>query len=321
MVGRPSDYGSSVLCTGLLALITMLGMSDSHAGSTSPADTIRTPDGFDLQGHRGARGLAPENTIPAFRRALEIGVTTLEMDVAIAGDGTVVVTHEPWMDSKKCVTAEGDQIAEGQRHNIYEMTYEEVAAYDCGSQRLSEFPEQEPQAAPKPRLRDVIQMAEAYTEEHGRAPVFYNIEIKSRPEWDGQFHPEPAAFVEQVLAVITSEQVAPRTTLQSFDPRSLKAVHRQNAPVRTALLVGWAGDDGIEENLESLSFLPEIYSPNARLVDEDLLTAVHERGLQLIPWTVNEPKTMRRLLRLSVDGLITDYPNRGRAVLDDHTVE
>ncbi len=316
-----SLWGTSVILVGLLASVALFGMSDSRARSPSLADTIQTPEGFDLQGHRGARGLAPENTIPAFRRALEVGVTTLEMDVTIAGDGTVVVSHEPWMAPEKCLTAEGDRISEGTRHSIYEMTYEEVASYDCGSRALDDFPEQESQSAPKPRLRDVIQKAEAYTQAHDRGPVFYNIEIKSRPEWDEQYHPEPSPFVERVLAVVTDENVAPRTTLQSFDPRSLEAIHRQEGPVRTALLVGWGGDDGPASHLEALSFVPDIYSPNAQLVDQDLVTAVHELGLALIPWTVNEVEAMKRLLRLGVDGLITDYPNRGRAVLDEDASE
>jgi glycerophosphoryl diester phosphodiesterase len=300
---------------GLFVFFSVFGMSNMPTRSPAPADTTLTPDGFDLQGHRGARGLAPENTIPAFRRALEIGVTTLEMDVVMAGDGTVVVSHEPWMAAEKCLTPEGARFASGTRRNIYEMTYEDVAAYDCGSLTLDDFPEQVPTAAPKPRLRGVIRMAEAHTQEYDRPPVFYNIEIKSRPEWDGRFHPEPEAFVERVLAVVMDEGVAPRTTLQSFDPRSLEAVHRRNATVRTALLVGWAGDDGLAENVSPLSFSPDIYSPAARLVDETLVAAVHDRGMKLIPWTVNEPATMKRLLRLGVDGLITDYPNRGRAVL------
>lgn len=310
-----------MLLAGLLVVLSLFGMSNARADATSPADTIRTPDGFDLQGHRGARGLAPENTIPAFRRALELGVMTLEMDVAIAGDGTVVVSHEPWMAPDKCVTPAGNRITDGKQHNIHEMPYEDVAAYDCGSLKLADFPEQKPQPAPKPRLRDVVQMAEAYVEAHDRDPVFYNVEVKSRPEWDGRFHPEPETFVERVLAAVTSERVAPRTTIQSFDPRSLEAVHRQNVPVRTALLVGWSGDDGLAANLAALSFAPDIYSPDARLVDEDLVAAVHERGLQLIPWTVNEPAAMKRLLRLGVDGLITDYPDRGKAVLDEHAAE
>ncbi|PSQ76015.1 MAG: glycerophosphodiester phosphodiesterase [Bacteroidetes bacterium QH_7_62_13] len=293
----------------------------SAAYSTPSEDTSRAPNRFDLQGHRGARGLAPENTIPAFRRALEIGVATLEMDVVVAGDGTVVVSHEPWMASEKCVSPDGDRIADVDRHNIYEMAYDDVATYDCGSQQLKNFPEQEPQAARKPRLRDVIRMAEAYTRDHNRGPVFYNIEVKSRPEWDGTYHPKPRGFVERVLTAVTEAGVASRTTIQSFDVRSLEHVHRLNAPVRTAFLVGWAANDGGAENVEALSFLPDIYSPDVRLVDENLVTTLRARGVQLIPWTVNEIDAMKRLLRLGVDGFITDYPNRGRAVLDEYTAK
>jgi len=307
------------LFAGLAALTLLFGMPDSHARSTPP-DTARTPEGVDLQGHRGARGLAPENTIPAFRRALAIGVTTLEMDVAIASDGTVVVSHEPWMAPEKCLTPDGERIGDGPQHNIYDMSYEEVAAYDCG-RPLDDFPEQEATSASKPRLTDVIQMAETYVQEQDRAPVFYNVEIKSRPEWDGTYHPKPTAFVERVLAAVEAEEVAPRTTIQSFDPRSLEAVRRRGASVRTALLVGWAGDDGLADNLNALSFTPDVYSPNARLVDEELVRAVHDRGITLIPWTVNEPEAMKRLLRLGVDGLITDYPDRGQTVLRERSFE
>ena len=290
-------------------------MTDAPAQS-SP-DTTRRPDGFDLQGHRGARGLVPENTIPAFRRALELGVTTLEMDVVVSADGVVVVSHEPWMAQAKCLAPDGAPIPadEARAHRIYEMSYEQIAAYDCG-RRLEDFPEQEPVSAPKPRLRDVLEMAENYVDTHDRGPVFYNIETKSRPDWDGTLHPEPEAFVRRVLAVVTAAGVAPRTTIQSFDPRTLEAAHRQNATVRTALLVGTAGNPGLDDNLSTLSFVPDIYSPNAELVDDALVSAVHDRALALIPWTVNDPDAMTRLVRLGVDGLITDYPNRARAVLE-----
>lgn len=319
-----STSPSSALAIGILLLVVpVAGMADSSPPSAASPDTARAPDGFDLQGHRGARGLAPENTIPAFRRALAIGVRTLELDVVIAGDGTVVVSHEPWMARTKCRTPSGERIDRGasKTHMIYEMTYDEVAAYDCGSLTLSDFPEQEPEPAPKPRLRDVIRAAESYVETHDRPPVFYNVETKSRPDWDETYHPTPAAFVDRVLAVVREEGVAPRVTLQSFDPRTLEAAHRRAAPVRTALLVGWSGDEGLTDNLSALSFVPDVYSPDARLVDEALVEAVHERGLTLVPWTVNEPEAMRRLLRLGVDGVITDYPNRGRAVLREEGVE
>ncbi|MFP4227210.1 MAG: glycerophosphodiester phosphodiesterase family protein [Salinivenus sp.] len=282
-------------------------------------DPLRTPDGFDLQGHRGARGLAPENTIPAFRRALDLGVTTLEMDVVVAGDGTVVVSHEPWMNPAICRTPEGEEVARGtgRSHNIFEMTYPEVAAYDCGSRRHPDFPEQAPEPARKPRLRDVLDEAETYAAKHDRPPVFYNIEIKSRPEWDGAFHPSPDAFVERVLDVVDTAGVAARTILQSFDVRSLEVIHTRSTDVRTALLVSAWGDQGLEKNLDRLSFQPDVYSPNEALVDEALVDAVHKRGMTLIPWTVNEPDAMRRLLSLGVDGLITDYPDRAQAVLRD----
>lgn len=290
-------------------------MADARAQS-SP-DTTRRPDGFDLQGHRGARGLVPENTIPAFRRALELGVTTLEMDVVVSADSVVVVSHEPWMARAKCLAPGGDPIPEDQAraHKIYEMPYEQIASYDCG-RTLEDFPEQTPVSAPKPRLRDVLEMAETYVDTHDRGPVFYNIETKSRPDWDGTLHPEPEAFVRRVLAVVTAAGVAPRTTIQSFDPRTLEAAHRQNATVRTALLVGTAGNQGIDDNLATLSFVPDIYSPNAELVDDALVSAVHDRTLALIPWTVNDPDAMARLVRLGVDGLITDYPDRARTVLE-----
>ena len=290
-------------------------MADAHAQS-SP-DSTRRPDGFDLQGHRGARGLVPENTIPAFRRALELGVTTLEMDVVVSADGVVVVSHEPWMASNKCLGPDGAPLPEGEGrgHRIYEMSYEQIADYDCG-RTLEDFPEQASVSAPKPRLRDVLDRAETYVDTHDRGPVFYNIETKSRPEWDGTLHPEPETLVRRVLAVVTAADVAPRTTIQSFDPRTLEATHRQNATVRTALLIGRAGDRGLDDNLATLSFVPDIYSPNAELVDEALVAAVHERGLALIPWTVNDPDAMSRLVRLGVDGLITDYPDRARTVVD-----
>jgi len=305
---------------GLSSLLLLCVMSDVRAQSV--ADSTRSPDGFDLQGHRGARGLVPENTLPSFRRALELGVTTLELDVVLAADGTVVVSHEPWMMREKCFLPDGDPIPEGESrsHNIYELSYDRIAAYDCG-RTLSAFPEQEGVSAPKPRLRDVVEMAEAYVAAHERDPVFYNVEIKSRPDWEGTFQPEPGSYVRRVLASMTETGVAPRTTIQSFDPRIVEAAHRQNDVVRLAFLVGASGDEGLEENLGRLSFVPDVYSPNAALVDEALVTAVHDRGLRLVPWTVNDPAAMRRLIRLGVDGLITDYPDRALTVLDSATEE
>lgn len=288
----------------------------------APIEEAQVPEGFDLQGHRGARGLAPENTLPAFRQALEIGVTTLELDVVISRDGQVVVSHEPWMSSTICQAPSGEPIAETEEkeHRIYQMPYDTVAQYDCGSRAQPRFPEQKLQSAPKPLLRDVIETAEAYVEAHDRGPVFYNVETKIRPAWEGEFTPSPEPFARAVYAVLRKTGVAPRATIQSFDPRTLEVVHRLDPAVRIALLVGEETNQGLRENLNRLSFRPDIYSPAHTMVDADLIDATRqigetEKNLLVIPWTVNEKDDMRRLIDLGVDGFITDYPNRAVDVL------
>lgn len=311
----------------LLLVAAVVVVPDVAPAQPSPSGEPVVPDSFDLQGHRGARGLAPENTLPAFQRALEIGVTTLEMDVVISEDGTVVVSHEPWMNPEICSLPSGDPVPEdtAREHNLYRMTYAEIKKYDCGTRQHSDFPQQDPEPAVKPRLRDVIAEAEAYVAEHERPPVFYNIEIKSRPDWDEQFHPPPADFARRVLSVVHTQGVAARATIQSFDERALRAVNQlrpeqeDEMDVRLALLVGRGTDGSLADQLERLGFPPAIYSPDRRLVDAQLLQAAHDRGLWVVPWTVNEREEMRRLIRLGVDGLITDYPDVGKEVVETRT--
>ncbi len=272
------------------------------------------PPRFDIQGHRGARGLLPENTIAGFLRAMDLGVSTLEMDVVIAGDSTVVVSHEPWMSATICTDLTGRAITNGQLHNIYRMSYEEAERYDCGSRGHPDFSRQEARPAAKPRLRAVINAAEAHAAKQGLALVRYNIEVKSRPEWDGIFTPAPREFVQRVHDVVVEADIADRVTLQSFDMRSLRAARQTGAAWQMALLVGSKAD--LESDIAGLGFLPEVYSPLFRLVDEDLVRAAHYRGMRLIPWTVNSVSDMVRLKALGVDGFITDYPDIARAVSD-----
>ncbi len=301
--------------------VTVLAMT-RPSGVPSPNST-RGPDGVDLQGHRGARGLAPENTIPAFRRALEIGVTTLEMDVVISEDGSVVVSHEPWMAHEICSLPSGAPVPEEEEreHNLYRMTYAEIEQYDCGRRPHPDFPRQDPQPAAKPLLRDVIATAETYVANHDRPPVFYNIEIKSRPDGDGTFHPPPDDFARRVLGVVREMDVATRTMIQSFDKRALRAARRlqaerdDEAAVRLALLAVDGTASTLPDQLDALGFTPAVYSPAHPSVDAALLRAAHDRGLRVVPWTVNDRNEMRRLVRLGVDGLITDYPDVGQEVV------
>ncbi len=311
----------------LLSLLATVGIGmPATAGAAPPPDSVAPPEAFDLQGHRGARGLAPENTIPAFRRALALGVTTLEMDVVISADGAVVVSHEPWMHPDICTLPSGAPVPEGDArgHNLYQMPYVDIERYDCGRRRHPDFPRQAPQPAVKPRLHDVIRMAEAYGVEHDRPPTFYNIEIKSRPAWDGTFHPKPEAFAQRVLEVVRGRGVAARTTIQSFDERALRAARRLRGDADPAVELALLATDGtaeaLSDQLDALGFVPAVYSPAHTAVDAGLLRAAHDRGLRVVPWTVNERDTMRRLIRLGVDGLITDYPDTGMDVVETMSV-
>lgn len=281
---------------------------------------MRTPDGFDLQGHRGARGLAPENTLPAFRRALDLGVTTLEMDAVISADRQVVVSHDPWMASAFCSHPDGAPVRPEEEAGllIYRMPYAEVARYDCGSRGHPAFPRQERQAAIKPLLRDAIRMAESHAARLGRPPVFYNVETKSMPSGDGVLHPEPEAFVALIWEVAEREGVAERFTLQSFDVRTLQTARRMRLPIRLSLLVEDAGQgpaESLRDGLGALGFVPHVYSPHFGLVDEAVVARAHADAMAVVPWTVNDEAAMRRLRDLGVDGLITDYPDLGMQVL------
>lgn len=274
-----------------------------------------TTEAFDVQGHRGARGLLPENTIPGFLRALDLGVTTLEMDAVVTADSQVVLSHEPWFSSTICHLPSGEPVPADREeaYRIFEMPYEEVARFDCGSRGHPAFPEQEPRATSKPLLRDVIQAAEAYAAAQGLPDVRYNIETKAWPEWDDVLTPGPETFTRLLLGVLDETDVRQRATIQSFDPRTLQVARRLDPSLSLALLIGEAS--GLEENLAALGFTPAIYSPNHHLVDEDMVEAAHARGMLVIPWTVNTLEEMRRLKALGVDGLITDYPNRAQALV------
>lgn len=272
--------------------------------------------GFDLQGHRGARGLMPENTIPGFLEAVDLGVTTVELDVVVTKDHRLVASHDPWFDPRICSTPDGVPIPESEkyRYRIYGLTYDEVVRFDCGRRGHPDFPRQRPVPASKPLLADAITAVEARVGELGLRPVRYNIETKSRPEGDGELHPAPEVFARLLYDEVRRLGVLERTTIQSFDVRTLRVVRALDPTVSLSLLV--ENGLGLERNLEILGFTPEIYSPDHHLVDAVLVLEAHARGIALIPWTVNDRDEMERLMDLGVDGLITDYPDIGREVVE-----
>jgi glycerophosphoryl diester phosphodiesterase len=264
---------------------------------------------FDLEGHRGCRGLMPENTVPAFLSAVEMMVTTLEMDVVITKDKKVVVSHDPYFSHEITTKPNGDTVTEAEEKllNIYQMTYDEVKKYDVGLKPHPRFPQQKKIATYKPLLSDVVDSIIHEMMTMKRPPVRYNIETKCTPEGDNIYHPKPAEFIELLMAVIKEKGIADYTTIQSFDIRTLQYLHEHYPEIKTSLLV--------EDNklfalqLKDLGFMPTVYSPDYKLVTPLLVKQCHDAGIQIIPWTVNDKEEMKKLKALGVDGLITDYPN------------
>lgn len=264
---------------------------------------------FDLQGHRGARGLYPENSIMGFIMAVDMGVKTLELDVVISKDKKIVVSHEPWISHEICTKKSGEVISEDEEinYNMYQMTYEEIRKFDCGTKEHPRFPNQIKAITYKPLLRHVVEVVETFTAARFLEPMRYNIETKSLPEGDNIFHPEPEEFCKILYDELKRLNVLDRVTIQSFDVRTLQAFRNYYPQTKLVLLV--ENKMSFEENIKSLGFNPHIYSPNYHLVDDELVSKCHNNNIKLIPWTVNTEDQMEKLVQMGVDGLITDYPD------------
>jgi glycerophosphoryl diester phosphodiesterase len=273
---------------------------------------------FDLQGHRGARGLKPENSIPAFITALDLGVTTIELDVVISQDKQVVVSHEPWLSAEICLKPDSSAIAKNEEHslyNIYKLNYSDIQKFDCGSKGNVKFPEQEKLSVYKPLLREVIIAVEDHIKSYSQYEVDYNIEIKSLPIGDNKFHPTPEEFSTIVYQLIDQYLPWERVVIQSFDFRVLKYWNKTYPQVRLAALVEkQASPKATRDLLNTLGFNPSIYSPDASSLDKETISMMHKKKIRVIPWTVNEVEDMKRFKSWGVDGIITDYPNRASEI-------
>lgn len=298
-------YIIAVVCAILLSLGSNNRANKSETGLISN-NYLK----LDIQGHRGARGLYPENSLQGFIEAVKLGVTTLEMDVVISKDNYVVVSHDPFLSHEFCFGTDGKEITEEteKQFNLYRMNYEEIKQCDCGTKIHPRFPDQKKIRVYKPLLSEVIDWMEKYTKDNSLPAVHYNVEIKSTPEGDGTFHPKPEEFVKLLMDVIKEKNVWDRTNVQSFDVRPLQLIKSKYLPIRLALLVG--DKLPVDEQLKKLGFVPDIYSPDYTLVNSDLINYCISKNMRVIPWTVNDTSAVKNLVDLGVNGIITDYPDR-----------
>lgn len=309
------------------------------AGCTT---TEKTFQDIDVQGHRGCRGIMPENTIPGFLKAMDLGVNTLEMDLAVTADSLVIVSHEPFFNEEISTDSTGKTVTEDMQlfHNIYRITYEQVKKFDVGLKDHPRFPDQKKMAVTKPLLSEVLDTVDAYANTKDLPLQNFNIEIKSRLDTDNIYHPSVQQFSDLVYQVISEKVDWSRVTIQSFDFRVLQYFKKTYPEVKLALLIENTLD--WKTNIDSLGFDPDIYSSyylllsskiieqqrqagneNFNATDEEvdemilefeknesIIPDLQAKGVQVVPWTVNDRSHMDKLLELGVDGLITDYPNR-----------
>ncbi len=266
---------------------------------------------FDNQGHRGCRGLMPENTIPAMINALELGVTTLEMDICFSKDKKAFLSHEPFFNHEITTKPGGGFIDEKEEknYNMFTMNYDSIIKYDVGMKAHPRFPKQEKIKVAKPLLTDVFDAVKLFMMTAKRPYPYFNIETKTMPATDGINHPAPAAFIELLMKVIKEKDMGENVIIQSFDFRTLQYLHKHYPSIKTAMLIEDYDKRTLEEQIKALGFAPTIYSPAYILVNEDLIKKCHQLNIKIIPWTVNDKKEIERLKALGVDGIISDYPN------------
>lgn len=297
---------SAMLRSIVIFLFAIMGAFD---GNKVLAQNNSNLHQLDLQGHRGCRGLLPENTIPAMLKAIDLGVTTLEMDVVISGDKQVVLSHDPYFNEFIITTPQGKHLSKQEAGSLllYRMDYDSIRRYDVGLKPHPLFPRQQKIAVFKPLLKTLIDSTEAYARKRGRS-IRYNIEIKSEAGFDEIRHPAPDVYADLLLGVLREKHILDRTTIQSFDVRPLQYLHRHEPGIALSYLVENTAEP-LRAQVDKLGFVPQLYSPHFKMLTAPMVEEAHQKGMQVIPWTVNTVADMRILLDMGVDGLISDYPD------------
>lgn len=264
---------------------------------------------FSTEAHRGGRGLMPENTIPAMKWAVDLGVSTLEMDTHISKDGQVFLSHDHYVNPGFTLDPNGKEIpeSENKKYPFYQMDYNLIKKYDAGSKVNSKFPEQKKLKTYMPLLSELIDSVQNYIKLSGKKQVFYNIETKSSAEGDDILHPNPEKFVDLLVKVIESKKIIPYVVIQSFDVRTLQVLNKKYPHIKTSFLI--ENKKSLEENMKILGFKPFIISPNYKLLTPEYLKKCHDQGMKVIVWTVNTKSEINKFKAMGVDGIISDYPN------------
>jgi glycerophosphoryl diester phosphodiesterase len=283
---------------------------------TLAANASAVPTDFDLQAHRGGRGETTEESLRAFAKSIELGVSTLELDIVITADGHPLVWHDPTIEAEKCSDTRpafaGDPQYPYVGKLVHELTLAQIRMLDCAN-RLAEFPNAEVVRGNKiATLPEVFALADS-----DHSDVRFNIETKVEADRPGQ-SAEPQQFVDVILAAVRAAGKVDRVEIQSFDWRTLPMVHRAEPSIPLVALYDAETRVPVgDPMIGALLVGADIISPDYQLVTgPPYVDRAHSLGLKVIPWTVNDVRAMRELIGYGVDGIITDYPTLLRGVLD-----
>ena len=297
-------YFIPVLATGLF-----FSCNSAKQTQQSRSKELQLP-AFNKEGHRGTRGLMPENTIQAMQKAIDYDVNTVEVDVVISKDKKVVISHDIYFHQDFSLTPEGKEMTkkDAESRLLYDMTYDSIRKYDVGLKPHPAFPQQQKIAAYKPLLSELVDATDAYAKSKGKK-VMYNIELKANPAWEGTRQPSIEELVDLTMQVVKEKNLEGRCYLQSFDFKTMLTISKKYPYMTTAILIGGGEKRSLDQQIKDLGYQPEMYSPSYTLVTQQLVDECHKKGMKIIPWTVNTVEEMKRMKALGVDGIITDYPN------------
>ena len=266
---------------------------------------------IDVQAHRGGAGLMPENTVSAMKNALDLHVNTLEFDLQLSGDGQVVVSHDNYFHPRYSIRPDGTLIGEDDpKEYLYTMPYDSIARYEVGLRPVDRWPGQAKVHEVKPLAGDLIDFAEDYARQIGLKPVNYNIEIKSWPgEGEGTLWPEYKVFCDTCIPLLLSKNLGKRLIVQCFDTRALNYMHGKWPELTLSYLTEDYDGGDIERLLGNLDFVPQWWSPESSVVTPENVAWCHAHGIGVVPWTVDDPAEMRRLVDCGVEAIISNYPD------------
>lgn len=262
-------------------------------------DSIKIVEYF---GHRGCRGLYPENSIEGFKHAISLGVDGIEWDVVVNKDKQLVISHDTYFDSKFCLNPDGTEINNEKKSNLYNLTQKEIELYECGLKIHPNFPEQVKLKTYKPLLQEVFQ-------EIDLSDITILFEIKSKEKEDSISQPLPKEYVAIILKEIAFFEHKKNIIFMSFDSRILEELYRQ-APEYRLVYLTYLPIKSVDDFLKDLSFNPYALGMLYPTIKKRKAKVLHKKGIKLIAWTVNDSRLSKKLVKKGIDGIITDYPNR-----------